>query len=173
MLTNNIDQLADLLDKIIDNVNNIEALELEHKKDKKVIFKLKVVKQNNNHIVKEDKKQKEQTLKNNVINKEQENEKFSKENSKETDDLGGFKLLFIEDNKFFIISTCVGKIKINKKIENENIVDKKTKLAEIEILNVINPIYLEFKTKILDTLVNDNDVVDYGKKLFLMEKIEE
>ncbi|MEN3015250.1 MAG: hypothetical protein ABDH21_04225 [bacterium] len=91
----------------------------------------------------------------------------------ESEDLGGFKLYFTTPQQFYIVSTLVGKVKLLNKIQKESVIEKKQKIAEVDILNIKYPVQLDFKIKILDILVEDNENVDYGKKLILAEIVED
>ncbi|MCS7243687.1 MAG: hypothetical protein RMJ36_02990 [Candidatus Calescibacterium sp.] len=147
-------------------LNNIEYVDFEQKDGDKTSLKIKIVKQNTNS--KYINIESPQTIK---IDSELPNNKDNL--NQDSKDLGGFKIKYIEDNKLYIISTLVGKLKLDRKINIGDIINPKQKIGEIEILNIKNPISLEFKIRILDIMTNFEDNVDYGKILILAERIED
>jgi len=171
--------ILNLVDEIVKNMiqNNVEFLELEHKEQEKTLFKVRLVKEKKEKYKKgksifekpletKTEKQEKKEITKDII----ERENFEIE---ESEDLGGFKLKFINKKQFYIISTCVGKVRLNHAILTpDNVIEIKTKLAEIEILNIVNVVSLNFKAKLLNVLVKNEEIVDYGKNLFFMEKLE-
>ncbi|MCS7165501.1 MAG: hypothetical protein RMJ51_04435 [Candidatus Calescibacterium sp.] len=161
------------IEKIIDHIiseidsNGIEYLDFEQKDQEKTTFKIKVIKKTksvtNKNLSQKETKQRE------ADKKIESKESFLE---KESEDLGGFKLSFIDENKFYVFSTLVGKLNLDRRINIGQIIKAKQKIGEIEILNIKNPIVLDFSIKILDILCNLEDYVDYGKKIILAERID-
>ena len=87
------------------------------------------------------------------------------------EDLGGVKLKYIDDNKFYISSTLVGTIKLEDWLNKETEIEANKKIGEIEILNIKHPIELNFKFRIMDIFVKQEDWVDFGKDIILAERI--
>ncbi|MCX7758374.1 MAG: hypothetical protein N2169_01975 [bacterium] len=160
-------KLEESIDFIVSQMelNNIEYVDFEQKDGDKTSLKIKIVKQNLSS--KHGNIESSQMIK---IDSELPNDKDKL--NQDSKDLGGFKIKYIENNKLYIISTSVGKLKLDRKINKGDIINPKQKIGEIEILNIKNPISLDFKIKILDIMTNFEDNVDYGKIIILAERIE-
>lgn len=161
-----IEKIIDYIISEIDS-NGIEYLDFEQKDQGKTTFKIKVIKKTkfgkNKNLSTDETKQYKTGKETNV-------EQILP--NQESNDLGGFKLNFVEENKFYIFSTLVGKIKIDKNINVGEIIKPRQKIGEIEILNIKNPIVLDFPIKVLALLCNPEDHVDYGKNIILAERVE-
>lgn len=153
------------------NEKKIEYIDIEKTNKQKQKFKIKIIK---NHLKKE--KKTENPLKNttNIKNTTNTNLLQQTENIiEESEDLGGFKIKFLDKKKFYIVSTLVGKIIFSRELNNGDIINEREKIAEIDILNIRNSISLNFKYKIEQILVANGNNVDYGKNIILAERIED
>lgn len=63
-------------------------------------------------------------------------------------------------------------IRLNENVKEGNVINAKQKIGEIEILNIKNPIVIDFKYRVINIFVKNNEKVDYGKNIILGEKIE-
>lgn len=153
------------------NEKKIEYIDIEKTNKQKQKFKIKIIK---NHLKKE--KKTENSLKNTTNIKNTTNTnllQYTENIIEESEDLGGFKIKFLDKKKFYIVSTLVGKIIFSRELNNGDIINEREKIAEIDILNIRNSISLNFKYKIEQILVANGSNVDYGKNIILAERIED
>ncbi len=175
-----MENISQQLEKIVHILKNrkIDYLEFYYTNNENEDFiKIKIINEKSQIIKNQSVKVNE---KGNFLHPNQSQNSYSKitENSYESyesyesEDLGGFKIKFIDQNKFYLFSTLVGKLNFNEEIKIGKVIKPKQKIGEIEILNIKNPISLDFEYKIIEILINKNEKVDYGKNIILAEKLK-
>lgn len=142
--------------------NGIEYFDFEQKHNTSFL-KLKITK-----TFKKQQKVEKKDLKKEIKEKNQEESIIHLEHVEE---LGGVKLKYIDNNKFYISSTLVGMIKLENWLNKELEIEANKKIGEIEILNIKHPIQLNFKFRIIDILIKQEDWVDFEKDIILAERI--
>ncbi|MFN3995197.1 MAG: hypothetical protein ACK4GR_01530 [bacterium] len=173
---NDIYELIEYLSSKLEK-ENLEFLDFKYNIESKS-YKIKLIRKNletKKDIKMQKTEEKTSFFKENEISQINNKSIIYKESeySRESEDLGGFKIKFINEKDFYIFSTLVGTLKLNEEIEKGKIINPREKIGEIEILNVKNPISLDFKYKILEILTPNKEKLDYGKNIILGEKVED